>query len=147
MTSREKLIEEIMASFHALRNKMHARMSHPANKGRITYSQLFVLVIIEQHHKIGIKEISAKLNISSSAATQLVNGLVANGYVTRRADAQDRRALQLELSAKGHRYIVNQKNKRMKIFAELFSALSDRELTTYLALHQKLLPKISVKIL
>jgi len=91
MANRKKMIEEIMATFHAMRNKMHVTLMQSGHRDSITHSQLFVLAIIEKCHDIGIKEISKKLNISSSAATQLVDGLVENGYVVRKADAADRR--------------------------------------------------------
>ncbi len=140
MTNRKKLIEEIMANFHAMRNKMQTHMQL-GREDYITHSQFFVLVIIEQHHNIGIKEISKKLNISSSAATQLVDELVENGYVVRKADLKDRRALQLELSPKGQKHITDLKNKHIKTLASLFDALSDEELKIYLKLHKKILSK------
>lgn len=141
MANRKKLIEEIMATFHAMRNKMHVTMTQSGHKDSITHSQLFVLAIIEKCHDIGIKEISKKLNISSSAATQLVDGLAENGYVVRKANAADRRALQLDLSAKGRAHITELKNKRLETITALFDALSDHELETYLALHKKILSK------
>ena len=73
MANRKKMIEEIMATFHAMRNKMHVTLMQSGHRDSITHSQLFVLAIIEKCHDIGIKEISKKLNISSSAATQRVS--------------------------------------------------------------------------
>lgn len=133
-----------MASFHAMRNKMHANVIQHRRKDSITHSQLFVLAIIERHRNIGIKEISKRLNISPSAATQLVDGLVENGYVVRKVDSKDRRALQLELSANGRKHITELKNKRMKIMAAIFDTLNDEELKTYLRLHKKILSKINI---
>lgn len=133
-----------MASFHAMRNKMHANVIQHRRKDSITHSQLFVSAIIERHRNIGIKEISKRLNISPSAATQLVDGLVENGYVVRKVDSKDRRALQLELSANGRKHITELKNKRMKIMAAIFDTLNDEELKTYLRLHKKILSKINI---
>lgn len=143
MINRKKLIEEIMASFHAMKNKMHAKVMRRRDKDCITHSQLFVLAIIDQHRNIGIKDISKKLSISSSAATQLVDGLAEGGYVVRKADTKDRRALQLALSAKGRARITDLKNKRMETIAALFDALNDEELRTYLLLHKKIISKIA----
>lgn len=123
---------------------MHFPVTQSKGKNCITHSQLFVLAIIERHRKIGIKEMSEKLNISSSATTQLVDGLVENGYVVRKADVKDRRALQLELSLKGQKHITDLKNKRIKAMSALFDALSDKELETYLVLHKKILSKIKI---
>jgi DNA-binding MarR family transcriptional regulator len=144
MTARKKLIEEIMASFHAMRNKMQTRAMHSGPKDCVTHSQLFVSGVIEQHRGIGIKEISKRMGISSSATTQLVDGLVEKGYVMRRADSKDRRALHLKLSTKGKKHIAELRNKRMKMIAVLFNALDDGELETYLKLHKKILSKANI---
>lgn len=144
MENRKKLIEEIMTNFHAMKNKMHVQGAQTGSKDGITHSQLFVLAIIERNQNIGIKEISEKLNISPSATTQLVDGLVENGYVVRKADSEDRRALQLELSPKGTKQIAELKDKRMKMMSALFDVLSDKELEIYLKLHKKILSKINI---
>ncbi|MDD2807659.1 MAG: MarR family transcriptional regulator [Patescibacteria group bacterium] len=141
MSNRKRKIEEILESFQAIKNKMQSNSTPPDYKDCVTHSQLFVLAIIRQHCNIGIKEISKKLNISSSAATQLVDGLVENGYAVRKTDLKDRRALQLELTAKGYKYIVDLNNNRLKNLATLFDALNDDELVTFLTLHKKILAK------
>jgi DNA-binding MarR family transcriptional regulator len=139
MEDRKKLIEEIMASFYAMKNKVYSNKSQSRSGAHITHSQLFVLGIIEKNNDIGIKEIAKKLNISSSAATQLVDGLVESGYVTRKHNPKDRRALHLELSTKGWKYVSDFKNRCIKSMMALFGALSDKELKTYIALHKKIL--------
>ena len=144
MATRKKLVEEIIASFHAIKNKMHPRIMQLGGKGSITHSQLFVLAIIEQHHDIGVKEISKKLNISSSATTQLIDALVNNGYVIRKTDSKDRRALLLGLSTKGQKHIANLKNKRIKMISDLFDVLTDKELEIYLMLHKKMFPCLNI---
>ncbi len=141
-TSREKLIEGIMESFHVMRNKMHSKISQYGQKDCVTNSQLFVLTIIARHPKIGIKEIAKIFHISPSAATQLVDSLVENDYVFRKSDRQDRRVLQLGLSPKGLKHISILKKQFMKTAVNLLSGLSERELKTYLSLHKKILSGI-----
>ncbi len=132
-----------MASLHAMKNKMHAKFSQSGNdKDCVTHSQLFVLALIEQHQNIGIKEIAKKLHISSSAATQLVDVLVESGYAVRKADSKDRRALQLELSPKGHKHFVELKNKHVKNMSLVFDVLNDEELEVYVKLQKKILSGI-----
>jgi DNA-binding MarR family transcriptional regulator len=138
-TNRVKLIEEIMESFHTIKNKMQAKVAQYEEKDCVTHSQLFVLAIIERRHNIGIKELSQKFHISPSAITQLVDGLVDKGYVIRKADSKDRRASQLELSARGLKHITVLKNKHMKMVSVLFGKLSNEELKTYTRLHKKIL--------
>ncbi len=142
MTPRKQLIDEIMANFQAMKNKMHAQVGAHSSKLGITHSQLFVLAIIEKNQNIGIKEISRKLNITSSASTQLVDGLVAKGYVIRKSSSKDRRALHLSLSPQGRSHIADMKKKRMKMMMKFFDPLNDEELATYLALYKKIVTSI-----
>ena len=139
MTNRKQLIEEILNSIHALRQKM--KIKAVASRDHITHSQWFVLGIIEHNKHVSIKNISEMLGISSSAATQLVNGLVQNGYVVRQDKPEDRRAVQLELSTKGKKQISSLKEKRINEMTKLFDALNDSELETYLRFHKKIISK------
>ncbi len=142
MLNRKKLIEEIMANINAMRNKIHFTITQKTAKHRITHSQWFALCLINEHKNLGIKEISKILGITSSAATQLVDGLVNSDYVARKTNTSDRRSLQLCLSKKGQKHIKNMKQNYMKTMQVLFKALSDNELKTYLALHKKILTSL-----
>lgn len=143
MVNRKQLIEEILENLYVLKNKMHARVIRPRLKDFVTHSQLLVLFVIEEHRNIGIKEISKILNVSSSAATQIVDGLVESGYVVRNVSLADRRALRIGISPVGRTRIVALKKKYMGTIAALFNALSDEELKLYLKLHKKIVSGIS----
>lgn len=140
MTGRKQTIEAVLENFQAIKNKVQsAALSN--NKDCVTHSQLFVLAIIKQHCNIGIKEVSQKLNISSSAATQLVDGLVSNGYATRKTSSKDRRALQLELTTKGRKHLADLTSARIRKMSTMFDVLNDHELENFLLLQKKILAK------
>jgi|SRR3989338_295293 len=142
MSTRTQLIEEILHSFHAIRNITKTKSLHLGDQSHITHSQWFVLKMIEHFNKRSIKDIAEAMEMSSSAATQLVDPLVQGGYVIRQEDPEDRRLVQLELSPKGKKHIAATKNKRINEMAEIFDALSDSELKEYLHLQKKLLSKV-----
>ena len=77
--------------------------------------------------------------MSSSGVTQLVDGLVQSGYVTRQIDTSDRRSVQLELSVKSAKQLAAMKEKRINEMAKLFEVLTDKELETYARLHSKVM--------
>lgn len=139
MQKRKQLIQEIMASINAFKNKMHTKVMDEGLQQRVPHSQWFVLCIIENHKNLGIKEISNMLCITSSATTQLVDGLVASGYVRRKTNNKDRRSLELILSKKGQTHIKKMKSTYAKAMETLFKVLSDKELETYNTLHKKIL--------
>lgn len=141
MSNRTQLIEEILHSFHAIRNITKTRALHLGHQNHITHSQWFVLTMIQHFKKLSIKDIAEKMEMSSSAATQLVDGLVQVGLVTRREDPKDRRLVQLELSPKGKKHITATKNEHINEMAEIFDALTDEELEEFVRLHKKILSK------
>lgn len=141
MSTRKQLIEGILHSFHAIRNQIKARAVHLGRQNGIAHSQWFVLKIIEHYKNRSIKDIAEMLGISSSAATQLVDGLVRRGYVVRQDDPKDRRSVRLELSPKGKKHVTATNEKRITEMAGLFDALTDSELEEYLRLQRKILSK------
>lgn len=141
MTNRKQLIEDILNSFHAMRHKMKPKEFNSTHQNNITHSQWFVLGIIGNCKNASVKDISGMLGMSSSGATQLVDGLVQNGYVVRKDDPKDRRLVQLELSSKGKKQMAILRGKRIKEIEKLFDALTDSELETYLRLHKKITSK------
>lgn len=145
MSERTQLIEEILHSFHAIRNITKAKAAHLSHQNHITHSQWFVLSMIGHFEKRNIKNIAQALEMSSSAATQLVDGLVQSDFVTRKEDPNDRRSVQLELSPQGKKHLADTKEKRIAEMAEIFDVLTDKELEEFVRLHKKIKLKFSNK--
>ncbi|MDZ4205613.1 MAG: MarR family transcriptional regulator, partial [Patescibacteria group bacterium] len=99
MNNRLQKLEELMESFQSFKKPL-AFKGGLLKMPRITPSQWMVLRIISQHNISTVKDISETLNISSSAATQLVDGLVHSRYVVRKVNKTDRRKVTLTLSEK-----------------------------------------------
>ena len=147
MSNRKQHIENIIRNMHAIRRKLMA--IHGAKspfmkfqKTPITLSQWPVLVTLMEKDRVGVKEIAESLGITSSASTQLVDGLVKNGYLVRESDANDRRALLLRLSDKHRRKMSEIRATAMKRFNHMFDALSDNELIQYAKLNKKITDNI-----
>jgi len=138
MNKRKQLIEEILYSFHAFHKVTRAKTASLGQQNHITHSQWFVLMLIGHAKKTNIKDLSEMLDMSSSAATQFVDGLVQNGYVTRQEDPKDRRSAQLKLSPKGKKHIATMKETRITEMAGLFDAFTNSELEEFLRLHKKI---------
>jgi MarR family transcriptional repressor of emrRAB len=139
---RTKTISEILANINALKHKVFVSHLQKTPHQKISHSQWFALCIIENKHNVSSKEISQILGISPSAATQLVDALVENGFVTRTINAKDRRSLHLSLSKKGQKNMAKVKEKYTNIMKTLFTNLSNQELQDYNNLQRKILINI-----
>lgn len=95
-------------------------------------------MFIEERGESTVKDVAKALGITSSAATQLVDGLVSSGYVNRKTDEEDRRAVALTLSKKTKEHVNKMKKQGIQKFLTLFKVLNDKEFNQYLELNKKI---------
>ena len=141
MITRKEKIEALLESFSSLRRNMAFRAVHTAKMPRITPSQWGALMIIEQRGESTLKDVAKACCITSSAATQLINGLVSSKYVVRKTRADDRRAVTLVLSNKTKAYVDAMKKQAVQKFITFFEILSNRELDQYVTLNKKIVER------
>jgi DNA-binding MarR family transcriptional regulator len=139
MANREQKIEEFMESIQSMRHRMAFRFADSGKMPRVTPSQWGALMLIEQRGESTVKDIAKALSITSSAATQLVDGLAVSGYVVRKTQTDDRRAVTLTLSNKTKNQVGKMKKEAMQKFLKFFEVLNDREFNQYFALNNKII--------
>lgn len=134
MENRKILIETIFENFYAIRQKIACGLNMSIDEMQLTYSQWIVLNIVRKNNSISIKDLAELLGVSSSAGTQIVDGLVNKGLLSRKRSKTDRRILEITLS----RSSVEQLKKGMKKISQTFSILDDDELQKYCELNSKI---------
>jgi DNA-binding MarR family transcriptional regulator len=140
---RRNQIDEILQSFYTIKNRL--KTDFISEKNQVTSSQLMVMRMVYKNDGIGIKELSNTMGISSSAVTQLVDGLVKSGYLVREGSLEDRRALKLRISGKTKKILDSMKTRSLGKVYLLFDVLSDEELQIYHNLSKKVAGKILEK--
>lgn len=136
MTRKEK-VGVLLEVLRPIRREM-VLGSAGENSARVTPAQFGVLMLLNERGEASVKDIAGALRISSSAATQLVNGLIKGGHVRREASEKDRRAVALSLSPKTKAKLDNLRRAALQKTVRLFDALSDHELDEYIALNRKI---------
>ncbi len=104
----------------------------------ITPSQGFALRYVAENKSANVKDIAKTLNITSSAATQLIDGLVDKGYLIRKSSLDDRRAIVLSVSLKAKKLFKECKEQGLQKMIKLFDVLTDNELAEYSKLNKKI---------
>jgi len=137
MLDRRNHIEEVMDAMQSFRKR--ALIVAMLKKAHITPSQWLVVSFISQNEGASVNETARALSMSGSAATQLINGLVAKGYVKREADKEDRRAQKLFLSEKSRKKIAESRKKRIDSMLKIFEVFTDEEFEQYRNLNRKLI--------
>lgn len=145
MNKRKQKIEELIRNFQPLRRAMALGTTRYTKTPRITPSQWGVLMLMEQLGESTVKNVAKALGITSSATTQLIDGLVASGYVVREIDKKDRRAVTLTLSKKTKTEVNKMKKEGLQKFMKFFEDLNDKELDQYILLNRKIVERLLKK--
>jgi DNA-binding MarR family transcriptional regulator len=72
-----------------------------AEGAALTVNQRLAIGAIADFGPLGLSRLATLIGTSAPTASRVVDGLVDVGYVTRRADQDDRRAVRLELTRRG----------------------------------------------
>ena len=145
MINRRKTIEEITEALYAIRRKMAEEMQLLFNEMQITHPQWIVLHHVKKNGIINMKCLANVLCITSSAVTQIVDGLVKKELLVRKRNTEDRRILNVELSAKAKEQFDLIKNKSFNTLSLLFDIFDDKELQEFRDLNNKVAARIDKK--
>lgn len=142
MINRKEKIEDLLQNFLSVKRIMAFHSSSAVKLPRITPSQWGVLMFVKQHSGSTVKDVAKALSISSSATTQLVDGLVESGYLLRELPIKDRRTVILTLSKKTTIQVNKMKKEGLEKFLKFFEVLNDREFSQYILLNQKIVDSL-----
>jgi len=135
--NRKHKIEALLEAMRPIKRHMEFTSSR-TDKAHVTPAQWGVLIFVKDKGECSIKDIANELKITSSATTQLVNGLVASGYLCRQPSDVDRRAVSLSLSKEIKAQMGTLREAALQKMFHLCDVLSDRELEQLIVLHQKI---------
>lgn len=96
------LIQQINSLQNHLNIQLASRFEHKIDN-QLTAKQVLLLELI----RTGVtstKDLAARLNITTSAVSQILNKLEAKEYITRSINKENRREIILNLGVKGNRY-------------------------------------------
>ncbi|WP_449536422.1 MarR family winged helix-turn-helix transcriptional regulator [Ferdinandcohnia sp. Marseille-Q9671] len=111
----------------------------------IGISTIIVLAEIRTSGPLKQVELTETLGYSKSTITNMAEKLVKLDLIERTYDSSDRRTVYLKITAKGMEALNESEAIGKKIHNELFSILSDEELSNYIEIQKKLLANISGK--
>ena len=94
----------------------------------LTPMQFTILASLERWEGLNSAELSRRFKVTPQSMGEMIANLERRGLVVRRADPQNRRALKLELTARGRGLVETCTDGMRKMEMELFSAFSPDEL-------------------
>ncbi len=143
MKQRTELLERLEAAQAELRRRFLEAASPSlecefAEVGRITIHQMEVVRRLLLGDGMTMREVAAAQGIGLSGATQLVDRLERRELVTRVRDLHDRRVQHVVPTERARELAARFKTGLRRASAELFSALDDAELHTYVVLTERI---------
>lgn len=150
MAPRSQNIQKLLDFFHLQRkliiSKTIQEVSKNKSKIKLTPSQWPLVMFLENNGASSIKDIARAFGTSSSAATQLVDSVIRNGYAQKKNDSRDRRLQIITLTPKAKRDMEKVRKNIEQLIISTFEKLSDQELEDYLRINKKIVASIPKKI-
>ncbi|MCL4562503.1 MAG: MarR family transcriptional regulator [Chloroflexi bacterium] len=109
---------------------IRAELRSQGNLPDLSVPQFRVLTYLNRHHQSSLSAAAEHIGLTLPSMSKMVDGLVARGLVTRVTSLEDRRRLNLALTAAGKELLDSAFTYTEKRLAERFAALSDEELST-----------------
>ncbi|WP_178021070.1 MarR family transcriptional regulator [uncultured Paenibacillus sp.] len=117
--------------------KMKSELMHHHELG-LTGPQFHMLTLIARKTTCNVSYLADKLEVKPSAITVMIDRLVQSGYVERRHDEQDRRAVLLSVTERGAEVLGEARKKSREVLKTHLSALSQQELEMMITILEKL---------
>lgn len=112
-------------------------------RGEITVPQLWALESLARQEACPMHEMAQQLEISRPSATQLIDRLIHQGFVTRQHDPSDRRVVRVLITAKGRKVLQDIWEQKRRTLVKVFSQLSAAERSQYLATLERVVDILS----
>ncbi len=91
-------------------------------------SNMKVIFYLIMHGSCPVSKIANDLVISKPNMTPIIDNLLAEGYVNRYDDPNDRRIIIIEPTQKARDFVVQKKRESKELLSEKLSSLSDNDL-------------------
>ncbi len=135
--STKAFVKEAMVIMPALLRSMHKVQSDAVMRGHITVPQFLVLDLVGRRGPLKMCVLARDLNVSTPAATGLVERMHALGMVARRTDPKDRRVILVAVTPKGKRVVRTLHAERGRMIGRLFGRLDAADRAAYLKILKK----------
>lgn len=121
-------VQRIDLLFHSVLARFFTIPARQPATGPVTFAQMRVLWIVDFKGSTDLGGLARGLGVSDSTATELVDRLVAGGFVRRVQDSEDRRRIILTLRPKGRRLLTELARQRQERFQKLSETVGKSEI-------------------
>jgi DNA-binding MarR family transcriptional regulator len=118
----------VLRRFRLVFNAVKSHFRAVETKAGISGAQLWALSVVHGQPGIGVGELARAMDVHQSTASNLLRALVEKGLVLAERGGTDRRAVQLQVSAKGGRLLAKAPGPFSGVLPEALARLDQRTL-------------------
>lgn len=119
---------QVLRQFRLVFNAVKTHFQQVEKQAGVGGAQVWALSVVRAQPGIGVSELARAMDIHQSTASNLVKLLVERGLVRAEKKAQDRRTVQLRVSAAGTRVLRDAPGPFSGVLPQALSALDKRTL-------------------
>lgn len=134
----KKDIEKITSLLFSFNQKMKEAFGKNTNESIPSIVQMRVLYFVNEKKNPSMKEVSEYFCVSSPSATEMIERLIKSGSLTRKANLEDRRSVNIAITKKGKKELNSAKKIADKFIAKSVSNLNKKELENFLEILEKI---------
>lgn len=142
----EKDIEELSGLTTQLVNSCSEKESQLSEKLGLIHAELRCLYNLKPGEIVNNKTVAARMNLSTSRLTRIMDGLVTKGYVSRDIDPKMRRAVCITLTPKGEQIVKQLEMTYDDVYKYLLQNIDEAQYESVLAAVKSLLYKLNEKV-
>jgi len=101
-------------------------------ESKISLPQRFIMEFLDRNQGSKMKDLARFMNVTTAAATGIIERLVRDGYVVRVFDPNDRRIIRVRLTSKGSELVKRFDRQRRLTVIRVFGKISEKDREDYL---------------
>lgn len=118
----------VLRRFRLVFNTVKSHFRAVETKAGISGAQLWALSVVQAHPGIGVGDLARAMDIHQSTASNLLRVLLEKGLVTAERGGEDRRAVQLQCTARGNKVLAKAPGPFSGVLPEALGRLDKRVL-------------------
>ena len=118
----------VLRRFRLVFNSVKSHFRAVETKAGISGAQLWALSVVQAHPGIGVGELARAMDIHQSTASNLLRALLDKSLVSAQRGGEDRRAVQLQCTARGNKVLGKATGPFAGVLPEALARLDKRTL-------------------
>lgn len=118
----------VLRRFRLVFNAVKSHFRAVETKAGISGAQLWALSVVKARPGLGVGELAQAMDVHQSTASNLLRGLLEAGLVVSAKGEEDRRAVRLQVTARGNRVLAKAPGPFAGVLPEALARLDKRTL-------------------